>query len=235
MHHFSSQWHYMILHVTLSALTSLFYTPLIRYNMRFSFLSLKKFHMINVFKGKSKSKHSFLALCLPCFSSHRLVKETGLAMNRWTEQTAMLSSLISEKTVKKGAPFSHTLTRFHLFVHFIRVRPSFSQEEQTKPLMTFPFTFRSPPPLLLSSFSCFPPLFSSYHLFPAITLTCTYPPPPLFPFLPPSGISIHRFEQLFYAVISCLTKLFNNTTSMISLSSVFFHLQKSNFYRVSTY
>ena len=69
--------------------------------------------MINVFKGKSKSKHSFLALCLPCFSSHRLVKETGLAMNRWTEQTAMLSSLISEKTVKKGGTFlshSHPLS-----------------------------------------------------------------------------------------------------------------------------
>lgn len=140
----------------------------------------------------------------------------ALAMNRWTAWTAMLSSLISERTVKKGAPFSHTLSLPLSFIcSFIRVRPSFGQEDQTKPLIAFPSTFT---PLLLSSY-LLSPLFTSYF--------------PRLPFIPgnytdmhlsplsssSSSTSLFFFFQhpwLFNPVISCLTKLFNNTISVSS-------------------
>lgn len=143
-------------------------------------------------------------------------------MNRWSEQTVMLSSLISEKTVKKrGTLLSHSLP-LSFICSFIRVQPSLSREEQANPLMAFPFTFRSPPPLLLSSFFLYSSLISlASHFVLAITMTCTCPPPPLLILL----VAFIDFPLLFYPVISSLMKQFNNTISMLHLSSF---LQKPN-------
>lgn len=165
--------------------------------------------------------HIFFWLCSCLFSPLTCSWERqALAMNRWTEQTAMLSSLISEKTVKKGAPFSHTLSLFHLFVHLsVSIH---RQEDQTKPLMAFPFTFRSPPPLLLSPFSCIHLLFSllpiyvwQLHWHALVLLLHFY-----FSFFS-SNISIHWLPLLFHSVILCLAKLLT-TQSAYSVSSFFF-------------
>lgn len=116
----------------------------------------------------------------------------------------MLSSLISEKTVKKGAPFSHTLSPLS---HSFRLYPcpSIVQSGGADKASN------SVPSYLLS------PL--SNHLFLAITQTCA-PPLPSLPAIFSSSIYIHQLPLLFNPVISALTKLLNASTS--GSSSLFF-------------
>lgn len=133
----------------------------------------------------------------------------------------MLSSLISERTVKKGAPFSHTLSLSPPFIYlFVYPCPSIVRSGgPDKAINSIPLHVHSPPPLLLSAFSLYsPPIFLASHLFLAITLTrtCLYPPPPPLLFFFSSNIYIHQLPRLFNPVISCLTKLFNNTISVAS-------------------
>lgn len=103
-----------------------------------------------------------LSGCTPASSLRSSRARQALAMNR-TQHTVMLSSIISERTVKKRAPFSHTLSLFHSLVLFIRVHPTLGQDDRTKLLMAFPFTFASPPPLLLSLFYS-SLIFLAFHL-----------------------------------------------------------------------
>lgn len=120
-------------------------------------------------------------------------------MNRWNEQAAMLSSIISEKTVKKGAPFSHTRSLFHLFVYPC---PSVAQSGgPDKAFNGIPLHVRFPsslPPISFLLYSSF--IFFAFHLLLAITLTCTCPPPPPPPplFLPTSA-----FIDLPYVFLTC--------------------------------
>ena len=116
--------------------------------------------------SRHKTNTHSLWLCACLFSPLTCSWERqALAMNRWTEQTAMLSSLISEKTVKKGAPFSHTLSLFHSFVHLsVSVHRSAGRTGQSR-------SWHSPSrsaPLLLASY-LLSPVFISY--FPCLPFT----------------------------------------------------------------
>lgn len=123
----------------------------------------------------------------------------------------MLSSLISEKTVKEGAAFSHTLSSFHSVVRLsMSIRRSLGRTRQSR-------KWHSPSrslPLLLSSHLLSPVfiIFLASHLLPAIMLTRTCPPLPLLFLFYSSNISIHRLPHppSFYVQ----QKLFNQTINI---------------------
>lgn len=154
-----------------------------------------------------------LSGCTPASSLRSSRARQALAMNR-TQHTVMLSSIISERTVKKRAPFSHTLSLFHSLVLFIRVHPTLGQDDRTKLLMAFPFTFASPPPLLLSLFYS-SLIFLAFHL---LMQLCWQASSPLF--LPTSVFpDIYWLPLLFYSVISHLTKSSYQDTIILFSSS----------------
>lgn len=125
----------------------------------------------------------------------------------------MLSSLISEKTVKEGAAFSHTLSSFHSVVRLsMSIRRLLGRTRQSR-------KWHSPSrslPLLLSSYLLSPVfisfIFLASHLLPAIMLTRTCPPLPLLFLFYSSNISIHRLPHppSFYVQ----QKLFNQTINI---------------------
>lgn len=135
----------------------------------------------------------------------------------------MLSSLISEKTVKKGAPFSHTLSPlFHLFVLY--PCPSIVQSGGAdKAINSVPLHVQLPSflSLLLSAFSFIHLLFSSPTVYSWQLHRHALAPPTLLLFLHTPvfsySIYIHQLPLLFNPVMSGLTKLLNTATSGSSL------------------
>lgn len=119
--------------------------------------------MINAFI--KKSTHTVSLRPSPCsLSSFTCLWETqALAMNRWTAHTVMLSSLISEKTVKEGAAFSHTLSSFHSVVRLsMSICRSLGRTRQSRkwhsPSRSLPLLLSSHllSPVFISYFSCLP-------------------------------------------------------------------------------
>lgn len=116
------------------------------------------------------NRQCFLAICPSLLLTHSLRR--ALTMNRWTKPTAMLSSLIPEKTVKKGAPFSHTPS----FIFRLCFVQSGGPDKANNGI---PLHVQLPSSSAPSSFPFIHLSFFASHLILAITMTATCPPPPL--------------------------------------------------------